>query len=98
MYEPADGGYIFWHAVLVNPTFVRAEKDEPEKNKEGAGRLTIESKPRGIDKGQVTLKKVQRLHKTPLRFPNEIDLHAEGNDVIPNKQRTRCDCGENQKN
>jgi hypothetical protein len=67
-----------------------------KKNREVA-RLTIESKPHGIDKRQVTLKKVQRLHETPLRFPNEINLHAESNDVIPNKQRTGCDCGENQR-
>jgi hypothetical protein len=42
------------------------------------------------------LKKVQSLYETPLRFPNEIDLHSEGEDVIPNKQCTRCDCNGNQ--
>ena len=31
MYEPEDGGYILWHAVLVNPVFIWAEKDERKK-------------------------------------------------------------------
>jgi hypothetical protein len=51
-----------------------------------------------IDKGQVALKQVQSLQEIPLGCPNQIGLHSEGKDVIPNEYRTRRDCGENEKN
>ena len=60
-------------------------------------RLTIENKPNGVNKGQVTLKEVQPLHEIPLCLPNEIDLHPEGKDVVPNEHRRRHDCRESQK-
>jgi hypothetical protein len=60
-------------------------------------RLTMENQPYGIDKGQIALKEVQPLHEIPLRFPNQIDLHADGKDAIPNKHCRRRDCGENEK-
>ena len=93
LYEPEIGMYTLWHTVFVTPVFVRTKKGW---GKEGWGiaKLTMESKPHGIDKGQVTLNQIQPLHETPLWSPNEIDLHSEGNDVIPNEQRARCDCSE----
>ena len=81
MYEPAEEGCILWHGQT---RFRLSWKRWVLGDRESA-RLTIESKPRGIYKGQVTLKKVQHLHETPLRFSHEIDLHSEGKDVIPNK-------------
>jgi len=60
-------------------------------------RLTMESQEKSIDKGQVALKEIKPLHKVPLRFPNQINLHAKGKDVIPNKYSSRCNCDKDQR-
>jgi hypothetical protein len=57
--------------------------------------LTVYDKPNGIDEWQVALKKVQPLHQSPLGFPDQIDLHSEGKNVVPNKHRRGRDCGGN---
>ena len=54
----------------------------------------IENEPNGVNKGQVALEEVQPFHESPLWFPNEIDLHPKGKDVVPNKHRRRDDCRE----
>ena len=41
-----------------------------------------------IDKWEVALKEVQAFHETPLRFPDEINLHTEHKDVVPTIHRT----------
>ena len=50
-----------------------------------------------INKWQVALKQVQPFHETPLRLPDQIYLHAEHKDVVPNIYRRGDDCGKNQK-
>ena len=58
----------------------------------------MEAKANSVDKWQVALEEVQALHKIPLPFPNQIDLHSEGKDVVPNKNRRGRDCGGNKNN
>jgi len=38
------------------------------------------------------LKEVQPLYEIPLWFPHEIDLHSEGEHVVPKEQHTHHDC------
>jgi len=93
LYKPAIGMYTLWHAVLVNPVFARTKKRWGKEGWENS-KLTSKSKPHGIEKGQVPLNQIYPRHETPLWSPNEIDLHSEGNDIIPNKHCTSCDCSE----
>ena len=44
------------------------------------------------------MKEVQPLYEIPLGFPNQIDLHSEGEDVVPDKHRRRHDYGKNELN
>ena len=41
---------------------------------------------------------VEPLHEIPLPIPNQIHLHPEGNNVVPNKKCRSRDYGENEKN
>jgi len=52
----------------------------------------IENQENGINKGRVALKEEQPLHKIPLWFPNEINLHCEGNNVVPYEHHRCHDC------
>lgn len=57
-------------------------------------RLTSNNKLNDINKGHVALKEVKPLHEVPLWFPDEIDFHSEGEDVVPNEHHTCHDCPE----
>jgi len=84
------------HTVFVKPlppVWSRTKGFRVKKNSEQL-RPTIESNG-GLDKRQVALKKVQRLHESPSRFPDQIDLHVERKDVVPNIYCRGNHCGKN---
>lgn len=56
------------------------------------GSLTKEAKYSCIDKGEVSLKDVQDLHKSPLRRPHQVNLHPNGQEVVVQEHRCSSDC------
>jgi len=56
------------------------------------GSLTEEAKYNCIDKGEVSLKDVQDLHKSPLRRPHQVYLHPNGQEVVVQEHRCSSDC------
>ena len=76
--------------------YLTFKKFEHRNKIENPIRLTNENKPNSISKWQVALKEVQPLHEIPLWFPNELNLHFEGKDAVPQEHRTRYDYRESQ--
>jgi len=50
-----------------------------------------------LDKWQVALKKVHPRHGSPPRFPDQLELHVERKNVVPNIYRSGNDYAKNQK-